>query len=324
MVEKELARRRRAFLANPSRFEVRSVDDEDYALPDPRPFDMAQLKPTFFITVNGSRGEGKSFLARDIVYRMLVFFARAEVFTGTDFNGFWQQYFPRNKVFDGYRPGVLRAIMSEQRIIVDRFHRKPQSINPWRLLVFDDVVGDAGCDALLEELATKGRHYFICVVFMTQHPQKISTTIRDNTDVCFVFRMLHDAAFECLVRNYLGGVNVTDGRRYIQRWVWKNDDTSQCLVFFNKGARMKDRLFVYHAADPGPFLVGSQDYWLGKGPFDDDIDEPEHFSDDELPGRPGDPDPDRVRDESHYLEAPGQEQGTARGPVFTRDEHRKV
>ena len=65
------------------------------------------------------------------------------VFTNTKLNGFWQQYIPAAKVFDGYRPGVMHEIQKNQANLVTWMQNHPEEakgINPYFFIVMDDCI----------------------------------------------------------------------------------------------------------------------------------------------------------------------------------------
>jgi hypothetical protein len=224
------------------------------------------LGPDDFITFYGVRREGKSWCARYFAWALRAYFPYAEVMSGTSFSGWWQQHFPTWKVIHGWNPGVVMAILQEQAKVIEQYDRDPSSVNPYRLLILDDVVTDAGQSAELKALATRARHFKLCVMMMTQHPQLLHTSCRGNTDIVVIFRLHEAAALECIAKCYLPQIPVSDAITMMQRYCWKSTDrrhpTSQCLIINNRdGNTLQERLFALQAPDPGPFIIGCKAYW---------------------------------------------------------------
>src|SRR5512135_1058044 len=97
------------------------------------PFRMEMLGDDNTMAFFGKRREGKSFLMRAILHHKRDRFPRGYVFTNTKINGFWQQYFPADKVFKGYSAAVLMAIVNTQEELREWMNAHPDeahTINP--------------------------------------------------------------------------------------------------------------------------------------------------------------------------------------------------
>lgn len=234
----------------------------------PRIFNPAKLKEkNLSFALYGSRRMGKSWMARYLIHAMRAYFPHGEVFTATSFNGFWQQHFPSWKVFDNWKPGVITAILEEQKQIANLYLRDPTAINPWRLLVLDDCVHDCGRDPLLAEIFQTGRHYYICVIVTTQHPTALLPSIRSNVDVAVFFPIHNELALKTLAETYMGELKTENAMEHLQQYAIKGDhgSPSQCLVVCSmEGGSLADKLYYCQAPDTGKFMVGCMEYWEKK------------------------------------------------------------
>lgn len=177
----------------------------------------------------------------------------------------FSQYFPRHKVFDGFHAGILKLIMQEQADVIEKWQRYPDEINPYRLLIFDDVAVDLTHAKLIEELAAKGRHYKISVHILTQHPQKLSPIVRSNADVVTVFPLHNHAALNCLHEDYLAMLDEDEAAELLTSYSIKTPKNSQALVIINRETGpLNSRIFTASVPDPGRFIVGCKEYWEGK------------------------------------------------------------
>jgi hypothetical protein len=70
---------------------------------------------------------------------------------------------------------VIRKILEKQKKVVEQWRANPESINPYRVLILDDVITDAGQSRELADLAVMARHFKICVMLTDQHPQLLCT-----------------------------------------------------------------------------------------------------------------------------------------------------
>lgn len=143
------------------------------------PFLLDQIGDDFTMGFFGKRREGKSFLMRNILYHMRSKFPRVYVMTNTRFNGFWQQYVPKNYIFDGYRPGVLADILEVQKNLRMKQIDNPsnetiQDLNINCLLILDDVIDqDLFHTELLKTLFYNGRHVKLCLMISLQYAKGI-------------------------------------------------------------------------------------------------------------------------------------------------------
>lgn len=242
---------------------------------------FTQLLPDDFVIHNGNRRTGKSWLDRYWLYAMRHWYRCGEVFSGTSFNGYWQRYFPREKVFQGFHPGVLRLIMDEQARVVDYWQKHPEEINPYRVLVFDDVAIELTHAKLIDELACYARHYKISVHILTQHPQRLSPATRSNADVVTVFPLHNRRALNCLREDYLPMMNEQDAVELLTAYSIKTPKSSQALVIVNReGSAIDQRVFTASVPDPGPFIMGCEEYWRGESTLPNFQDEPDELEDD--------------------------------------------
>ena len=170
---------------------------------------------------------------------------------------------PQWKVIEGYRPGVIRAILNEQREVVEKYQAYPHLINPYRVIVLEDCATYLTWDKTIEELSAMARHLKISVYVITQHPQKLLPIVRSNADVAVIFRLHSDAALECLGKDYLPGLDKDEAKEVLTSFVWKDrNKVSQALIIVNReGNTLQERLFTLTAPDPGPFRIGCREYW---------------------------------------------------------------
>jgi len=291
-----------ASTSQPQKILTSDLEDPDAHI-TPKPFQPKVLGKTDFIVAYGKRREGKSWAVRWTLSHTRAYFAHGEVFTATAFNGFWQKHFPGWKVFDGWKPGVITAILEEQKKIATLYLRDPTCINPWRLLILDDCVHDCGRDPLLAEIAQTGRHYYLCVIITTQHPTALLPAIRSNADVAMVFRQGKRESWETLARDLCPQLTERNGVAHLQRYTFKGlkpGDPSQCLVFVSRhGNTLKDQMHYLIADDPGNYIIGCREYWdkksllaiaeenckVEKEEASDDDDDVDQFHEVKLPGK---------------------------------------
>lgn len=240
--------------------------------PVPKPWNpVKHLGGDFFITYNGARRQGKTWMTRYNLWAQRHWFRCGEVFSNSPMNGFWQKHFPEWKVISGWRPGTMLAIMQEQAEVASLYQRFPDRINPYRVVVLEDVCNDLQHDPVLEDLATYGRHLYLSVHVITQHPQKLPPVVRSNTDVVVIFPLHSRSALECLADDYLSNLDKKAAASLLTEYAWKKPKVSQALVIaLSAGNRLSEKTFFCQAPDPGPFLIGSKEYWDGLSTIPDE------------------------------------------------------
>lgn len=229
----------------------------------PKLFDAYKMVgPDDFVILNGTRRTGKSWLDRYLLHSQRRVFRCGEVFTNTPMNGFWQKHFPDWKVFTGWQPGVVAAILEEQKKVVEIWRRFPEKVNPFRVMVLDDCANTLTHSAELEDLAAYGRHFKISVHVITQHPQKLPPLVRSNADVVAVFPLHSGSALETLRADYLSTMDKDLAMDALTTLCWKEKKESQALIIMPRvGNSIHERAFYISAPDPGPFQVGCREYW---------------------------------------------------------------
>lgn len=216
----------------------------------------------------GARGTGKSWIIRNCLHLMKEKYPFGIVFCSTAFNGFWQKHLPSYAVIPEYRPEVLERLFKQQSLLVSLMKKYPaleDHINPHVFVLFDDVIHDPRLrnDENIKLLYTAGRHFKITVMTNSQYAKGINPTIRSNTDVVFIMRQFQIPQIESLWEEYGSLVPKTDFIKMLD--IATKDRHS--LVVWNKeqDGIVKDRYKRFKAVDPGPFLLGSLEFWCPDG-----------------------------------------------------------
>lgn len=256
--------------------EIRAIPYEDHFIPSkPKKWHpLDHLTREACIAINGARGEGKSYVARCLLWHMRHWFREGWCITNTAENGYWQPIFGEDRVIDGeYLTGSLEWIMEYQKPIAAQYHADPESINPFVVLVLEDVGTDLRDNKELQKMIAYGRHKCICVMLLTQRIHMLDTKVRDNIDIFIALRTRSASSKKAIWESYMSDVSQQEGVVAQATWCWKDTKTekAQCMIILNRkgGNTIQDRLRAYIACDPGPFIIGSPSEWG----FDSDEDE---------------------------------------------------
>jgi predicted acetyltransferase len=124
----------------------------------------------FVVAVFGRRRLGKTFGARNLVYKMKNRFPLVIVVTNTKLNGFWKKYVPEDFIWTvPDMDGVFEKLYARQTFILTHPELK---IDPRVLLILDDVLEDQMIlqySKYLKASFTDGRHYKISILILLQY-----------------------------------------------------------------------------------------------------------------------------------------------------------
>lgn len=220
--------------------------------------------PGYTIGIFGSRGTGKSFIARWLMAILASYYPVVYVFTETTMNGYWKAMANPQFIFHGYQEGMLVKILQDQEKKVKAWREGKWKGNPYVLLVWDDCVpDDMMYDPLFRQIFFNGRHYKIGNWFLSQYFYAVPKRYRGNLDWVFSLHQEQRAQVEAFFEemSYCGrgyhGFN-----RFKQ--VFDNATIGRSFILFDirdKEKPSKDRIYTGKAEDPGIFWVGSEKYW---------------------------------------------------------------
>jgi len=232
---------------------------------EPVPFNADRLKPDSTVVLFGKRREGKSFLARNILYCMRAIFTRGLIFSHTKFNMFWQNHVPERFIHAEYNPYVLQLFLDQQKELARRWAMGEQ-INPWAFVIMDDILEPRlRFDPVLKQLFTEGRHFKIFVLVTTQYVKGLPPTVRSNVDLAVTFRQAQLMSKEAIAEEYMSKIPKDEGMRLIDAYCKKYKDNSGQFLVVDTDDRLansiNDMFCIGKAIDPGPFLLGSVEWW---------------------------------------------------------------
>ena len=158
----------------------------------------------FTTVVIGRRRSGKTFLSRWMMYHMRYRFPYGVVITGTRLNNFWSQYVPEESIFDIEDiETVLDQIFARQTLVKGHAHL---GIDPRMFVILDDVMGDkyrTRFSAALSNIFTNGRHESIFLLITLQDAKGIPPDLRENTDLCLIFRVYEGGRKKVICEEWL-------------------------------------------------------------------------------------------------------------------------
>lgn len=228
-------------------------------------FDLNDIVDHAAICVIASRGSGKSFLVREILYHNR--HIPTVVIAPTDrMNGFYSEFVPSTFIHYEYTPELLTRIFKRQMDMIEknkvRIKEGKKPIDPRLLLVMDDCLASKGTwakDQNILELMTNGRHYLVKYINVLQYCVSISPELRSNFDYVFLLGEDFISNQKRLYDHYAGMFPSFD---IFKRVFTKVTSNFGCMVINNrkKGGEIDEKVFWYRANIPPKFMVGSTKY----------------------------------------------------------------
>ena len=233
-------------------------------LPEFAEFDPGLLEPDGTLVAVGRRRTGKSFAFRHILYEMRHHFHGGIVISQTDeLNKYWRQYIPKQFIYNKYSGSIIHKVFARQKAIMNhpRLTEKEKQRQLKFFIILDDVISDEGLrhDPDLKELFVAGRHYKLFVMLTTQYAKAITPTLRSNADYVLVLRNNNEHQLDSLYRDF-GNFMTRAGFNSTMDAHTRNNE----ILVFDYSKESQDPHIVlnwFKAIDPGPFLLGSKEYW---------------------------------------------------------------
>lgn len=234
-------------------------------LPVLEEFDPSDIKLDATIVAVGKRRTGKTWVFRNIMYLMKDKFQAGIVISQTDeLNHFWRDYVPEKYIYKKYDPAILEAVFRRQKRIINDpalTDEEKEKEAPFFILL-DDVISDQRLkyDEALMELFVAGRHYKLFILITTQYAKAITPVLRGNTDYCFMMKCIQQRQLESLWEDF--GSFLT--KHAFALILEESTEDNECLVINTCPECTIDPLDMmkwWKAVDPGPFKMGSEEYW---------------------------------------------------------------
>jgi hypothetical protein len=212
--------------------------DAFYSISDQQNFDMATM-PTYPLDVEkdilddftllliGRRRSGKTWLSRWIMYNLRHRFPFGIVITGTRLNNFWSQYIPEEFIHDIENIGpVLDNIFARQTFLKSH----PElGVDTRMFIILDDVMGDKYRTRFSPQLSncfTNGRHNDILTLITAQDAKGVGPDLRENTDICCIFRVYEGGRKKVIEEEWLSYVEDYKGPTSNHHTVQRDENPS--------------------------------------------------------------------------------------------------
>lgn len=171
--------------------DIKKKKEKEYSPPKTHE-DLPQLH--FTTCIVGPRNRGKSLLIRNLLLRdelLKKTFKKPHyiiiISPNVDVNGDFDEVDGKNVYkYDHYDPALVNYLMQTQSDIIKKMGRKKC---PEILCIMDDILdsGALNFHSAVEKIFSRGRHVNINLILVSQHLNRISRTMRLNSDYFILF-----------------------------------------------------------------------------------------------------------------------------------------
>lgn len=233
-------------------------------------FDVDSIQDNSSIVMIAKRNSGKSFLVRDLVYKLdipvLLVIAPTE-----KLNGYYKSFVPEQFIHYEYKTEILSRLFKRQENLINKNRERERegkkALDSRVLLIMDDCLASRAAwakDKNILELLQNGRHYNITYVLTLQFSLGIQPELRSNFDFIFLLSDDFGTNQKRLYDHYAGMFSSFDTFKEVFVNV---TDNYGCMVINSqkKSKNINEKVFWYRAeATPDGFRAGSHQYKLFK------------------------------------------------------------
>ena len=221
------------------------------------------------LLIHGKRKSGKSYGLRAILHELKDHFGAAKVWSKTeDCNGWYNSQcgIPKPFIRTYLDQDELQQVQESQKERMQNHGMpypdgSPGKANGYLCCVFDDFAGDPAIrhTQQIDEFYLIGRHHHIMPIILTQHPAKINTDIRTNTDWALMYRTVSDRQKDHL---WDAHGNVFHKKNSFKKMLDEVTNDYRALVYNGNENSLdpRDLFHIWKAPTVEPFLMGSEKY----------------------------------------------------------------
>lgn len=246
---------------------------------DPRTMEKCRIDPNKgppTIIIIGSRGTGKTYLLKQLMY----FFRKIPagmIITGSEASAeSFSEFFPKSFIYDEVDTDKIEKIAATQT----KLRKKKTEGDYSSCLIFDDCGYDKSITRkkIIKKIFCNGRHLKILLIMTVQYCKDIPPDLRSNADYVFILKENVLETRKKLWKEYAGIIGDFETFNQIMA---SCTDNRGVLVIDNTSVsnEIADNIFWYKASENiKPFKVGSPSLWK----FHEDNYKSENESDEEF------------------------------------------
>ncbi len=242
-------------------------------------FDITQLKPGNVSLFIGSRGSGKSFTMRDILYHKRDYPVVRVICETEKLNQMYSPFVP--KIFIDYKfdEKILKDLFKRQAKIIKAKRENPK-IDERSILIFDDLLASAKKwknNEYVKKLMMNGRHSAIDFLLSVQYSVGIDPDLRTQFDYIFIFKETKITEREKIYEHFASMIP-----KYLFNKVFDSlTDDYRCMVIKNvvgKSNNWLDQVFWYKAKERTNFRMCPNEIWELSEKYNSDYESDEEIT----------------------------------------------
>lgn len=244
-----------------------------------RKFDMSSIPEDKVVVFVGKRGQGKSWLVKDLMYYHQDIPIGVVISPTESVNNFYSDIVPKQFIHEECTTEILDKIMNRQKLIIKRIHKEqrctgePSKIDPRAFLILDDCLFDDRWtrDKQMRYVFMNGRHVKLLTLITSQYAMGLPPNLRTNIDYTFILKENNYANRKRLYENYAGMFPTFESFCSVLDQTTQN---YECLVINNNSNsnKLEDQVFWYKADNHEEYRIGADIFWEANEK-DDDSDE---------------------------------------------------
>jgi Poxvirus A32 protein len=216
------------------------------------------------IVMIARRGSGKSWVARDIVFRYRHIPGGVVIAPTDKLNSFYKYFFPDLYIHYDIKETIFKKILSRQFEMMEKSKEKAKQglkLDPSSILIMDDCLSQAKTwakDQSIKEILMNGRHYKLTYILTMQTPLGITPDLRLNFDYVFLLKEDSSINRKKLYDNY---ASMFDTLAIFDKIFDSCTKDHKCMVIDNRKPtdNIQDKVYWFKAKER-KFSFGSKSF----------------------------------------------------------------
>lgn len=231
-------------------------------------FDISNIGKGAIVTIIGRRGQGKSFLVKDLLYYKRDVPICTVISASESSNRFYGDIMPSLFIHNEYSPEIVANLVKRQKIVTNKMKTQlatygKSNIDPYASFILDDLMYDAPTwikDVNIKDIFMNGRHFNMMFLLTMQFSLGIPPAFRTNIDYVFILRENYISNRKRLFEHYAGMFPTFEIFCQVMNQCTEN---YECLVIDNTSLsnRIEDCVYWYKAESHPPYKIGAPEFW---------------------------------------------------------------
>lgn len=231
-------------------------------------FDISNIGKGAIVTIIGRRGQGKSFLVKDLLYYKRDVPICTVISASESSNRFYGDIMPSLFIHNEYSPEIVANLVKRQKLVTNKMKTQlatygKSNIDPYASFILDDLMYDAPTwikDVNIKDIFMNGRHFNMMFLLTMQFSLGIPPAFRTNIDYVFILRENYISNRKRLFEHYAGMFPTFEIFCQVMNQCTEN---YECLVIDNTSLsnRIEDCVYWYKAESHPPYKIGAPEFW---------------------------------------------------------------